>query len=213
MKPLEKCLLYTFVDAGYVRDEAIRDVARALCEGGSDLIQLRAKGLDRKKVRDLAERISTVLQGFDVGLVINDYPEIAAAVGAPLCHLGQEDFFDSGHCRIDQLVPSGLKVGLSSHAPGQAERAVAAGASYVAIGPVYATPTKPGRPAVTIEYVRWAAKHLTIPWFAIGGIHLDNLDEVLAAGARRVCVVSAILNAPNIAKACQAFKQRLLSAS
>jgi thiamine-phosphate pyrophosphorylase len=213
MKPLDKCLLYTFVDTGYVRDEAVTDVARALCEGGSDLIQLRAKGLDREKVRDLAERISTVLEGFDVGLVINDYPEIAAAVGAPLCHLGQEDFFDSGHGRVDQVAPGGLKVGLSSHAPEQAERAVAAGAAYVAIGPVYATPTKPGRPAVTVEYVRWAAKHLTVPWFAIGGIHLENLDEVLAAGARRVCVVSAILNASNIAKACQAFKQRLLSAS
>jgi thiamine-phosphate pyrophosphorylase len=213
MKPLDKCLLYTFVDTAYVRDEAVTDVARALCEGGSDLIQLRAKGLDREKVRDLAEEISTVLEDFDVGLVINDYPEIAAAVHAPLCHLGQEDFFDSGHSRIEQVAPAGLKVGLSSHAPGQAERAVAAGAAYVAIGPVYATPTKPGRPAVTVEYVRWAAKHLTVPWFAIGGIHLENLHEVLAAGARRVCVVSAILNASNIAKACQAFKQRLLSAS
>ena len=83
---------------------------------------------------------------------------------------------------------------------------------YLAIGPVFATPTKPGRPAVTLDYVRWAAKHVNMPWFAIGGITAQNLDDVLAAGATRICVVSAILNAPDIVKACRAFKDRLLSA-
>jgi thiamine-phosphate pyrophosphorylase len=102
-----------------------------------------------------------------------------------------------------------LRIGLSSHAPKQAERAVAAGAAYVAVGPVYATPTKPGRPAATLEYVRWAAAHLQVPWFAIGGITLENLDAVLAAGARRICVVSAILNAPEVAPACRLFRERL----
>jgi thiamine-phosphate pyrophosphorylase len=98
---------------------------------------------------------------------------------------------------------------LSSHAPEQAERAVAAGAAYVAIGPVYATGTKPSARPVTLEYVRWATAHVSIPWFAIGGINLQNLDDVLAAGARRICVVSAILNAPDLVQACQAFKARL----
>ena len=99
------------------------------------------------------------------------------------------------------------------HAPDQALLALAAGPDYLAIGPVYATPTKPGRPGVTLDYVRWAAAHVTIPWFAIGGITLQNLDEVLAAGAERICVVSAILRAPDIAKACQQFRERLGSAS
>jgi thiamine-phosphate pyrophosphorylase len=98
---------------------------------------------------------------------------------------------------------------LSSHAPEQAQRAVAAGADYIAIGPVYATGTKPAARPVTLEYVRWAADNVKIPWFAIGGINLRNLDEVLAAGARRICVVSAILNAEDVAKACTGFRRRL----
>ena len=79
----------------------------------------------------------------------------------------------------------------------------------MAIGPVYATGTKPTARPVTLEYVRWAAEHVKIPWFAIGGISLTNLDEVLAAGARQICVVSAILNRDDVSAACREFKQRL----
>ena len=103
----------------------------------------------------------------------------------------------------------GFQLGLSSHAPDQAQRAIAAGADYVAIGPVFATGTKPGRMPVTLDYVRWAAANVSIPWFAIGGITLQNLDQVLAAGAKRICVVSAILNAADIPAACREFKRRL----
>jgi thiamine-phosphate pyrophosphorylase len=80
----------------------------------------------------------------------------------------------------------------------------------VAIGPVFATGTKPAAKPVTLEYVRWAAANVTLPWFAIGGINLTTVDEVVAAGARRICVVSAILNAPDVAKACREFHRRLL---
>ena len=79
----------------------------------------------------------------------------------------------------------------------------------MAIGPVYATGTKPTARPVTLDYVRWAATHIALPWFAIGGINQSTLDEVLAAGARRICVVSAILEAPDIAAACAAFRRRL----
>jgi thiamine-phosphate pyrophosphorylase len=78
---------------------------------------------------------------------------------------------------------------------------------------VYATGTKPGVKPVTLQYVRWAAAHVKIPWFAIGGIDLSNLDSVLAAGAQRVCAVSAILNAPDIAEACRQFRKRLQNQS
>jgi thiamine-phosphate pyrophosphorylase len=88
-------------------------------------------------------------------------------------------------------------------------RALAAKPAYIAIGPVYATGTKPGAKPVTLEYVRWAAENVKIPWFAIGGISLDNVDDVLRAGARRICVVSAILSAPDIRRACQAFARKL----
>jgi thiamine-phosphate pyrophosphorylase len=203
MKPLEQCRLYSFVDTAYLHGRDAVEVARALCEGGSDIIQLRAKEQRVDEIRRLAELIAPITRPAGVGLVINDYPEIAAAVGADLCHLGQEDYFEA------KTQPGKVPFGLSSHAPEQAVRALAANPAYIAIGPVYATGTKPGAKPVTLEYVRWAAKNVTIPWFAIGGITLENVDEVLRAGARRICVVSAILNAPDIRRACRAFAQRL----
>lgn len=211
MKPLAACRLYTFVDTAYLDGRDPVDLARQLCEGGADLVQLRAKGWRPEEIRVLAERILPVTRAAGVGLVINDHPEVALAIGAELCHLGQEDFFDHGYRHVTELRPAGssLLVGLSTHAPEQAERAVAAGADYVAVGPVHATGTKPGARPVTLAYVRWAAAHLRLPWFAIGGIQLSNVEEVLAAGARRICVVSAILRAPDVRAACRAFRDRL----
>ena len=104
-------------------------------------------------------------------------------------------------------------LGLSTHAPAQALRALAARPAYIAIGPVYPTATKPGVAPVTLDYVRWAAANLQIPWFAIGGINLRNIGEVLQAGATRICAVSAILNAPDPAEACRQFSEHLSSAS
>ncbi len=211
MKSLLDCQLYTFVDTAYLHGRPVEWVAQQLCDGGSDIIQLRAKNSLPEEVRQMAEAILPVTRRAGVGLVINDYLAIADEIGAEFCHLGQEDFFDAGHTHASQLKikNSKCKIGLSTHAPAQAERAVAAGPAYIAIGPIYATGTKPTAKPVTLEYVRWAAKNVSIPWFAIGGINLTNLDEVLAAGARRICVVSAILNAPDVAKTCGEFKARL----
>jgi len=215
MKALEDCHLYTFIDMSYLNSRKPEVIARQLCEGGSDLIQLRAKNSSLDEVCRMAEGILPIAEEFGVGLVINDHWQIALQTGAPLCHLGQEDFFGAGRTDRGQLLPRevSLKLGLSTHAPPEAERAIKAGADYVAIGPVYATGTKPGAKPVTLDYVRWAASHVRIPWFAIGGIHLGNVDQVLEAGARRICAVSAILNAPDIVRACQQLKDRLSSAA
>lgn len=212
MKALRDCRLYAFVDAGYLDGRAPAELARQLGEGGADIIQWRAKGWAEDDVARVAETLLPVCQAYGVPLVLNDHPEIALRLGAPLAHLGQEDFFEAGHHHVREVVGEGNRVGLglSSHAPEQARRAVAAGAAYVAVGPVYATPTKPGRPGVTLDYVRWAATHLVdTPWFAIGGITSENLDDVLAAGATRICIVSAILRAPDVAQACRDFRRRL----
>ena len=211
MKPLADCKLYTFVDTAYLHGRAPELVARQLCDGGSDLIQLRAKNSSPDEIRAMAEKILPITRAANVGLVINDHLDIAREIGAEFCHLGQEDFFDAGHTHISQIRDHRTKtlIGLSTHAPAQAQRALEAGADYIAIGPVYATGTKPGAKPVTLEYVRWAAEHATVPWFAIGGVHLENLGDVLAAGAKRVCVVSAILNAPDVTKACAEFRKRL----
>jgi len=225
MKPLLECRLYAFVDTAYLRGRAPGDVAERLCDGGADLIQLRAKQSPLEEVRRLAEAILPVTRRAGIGLVINDHLSIAQEVGAEFCHLGQEDFFGSSYTHVSQLCPAidsapsrpgrqpartpQLRIGLSSAAPEQAARAVAAGADYLGVGPVYPTGTKPAARPVTLEYVRWAAANLQVPWFAIGGINLDNLDDVLAAGAQRICVVSAILNEDDLAGTCRRFKGRL----
>jgi thiamine-phosphate pyrophosphorylase len=211
VKPLADCKLYTFVDTAYLYGRAPELVAQQLCDGDSDLIQLRAKNSSSDEIRVMAERILSVTRRANVGLVINDHLDIARELGAEFCHLGQEDFFDTGFKNVSELRTqnSELKIGLSTHAPEQAQRALDAGADYVAVGPVFATGTKPGTKAVTLDYVRWAAEHVSVPWFAIGGINPGNLGDVLAAGAKRVCVVSAILNAPDVTKACMEFRQRL----
>jgi len=211
MKPLTDCFLYTFVDTAYLCGREPAEIARALCDGGSDLIQLRAKTSTQEEILRMAEAILPITRAASVGLVINDHPEIARGVGAEFCHLGQEDFFERRIAAPGFPGGAAPRLGLSSHAPAEAERAIAAGAAYVAIGPVYATGTKPAASPVTLEYVRWAAANVTIPWFAIGGINLENLDDVLSAGAKRICVVSAILNSANVAHACQEFKKRLPS--
>jgi thiamine-phosphate pyrophosphorylase len=214
VKPLADCQLYTFVDTAYLHDRAPELVAQQLCDGGSDLIQLRAKNSPPDDIRRMAEKILPITKRANVGLVINDHLDIAREIGADICHLGQEDFFDAGYKNVSELrTPnSELRIGLSTHAPEQAQRALDAGADYIAIGPIYATGTKPTAKPVTLDYIRWAAVPrggMTVPWFAIGGVNLQTLDDVLAAGARRICVVSAILNAPDVAKACAEFRRRL----
>lgn len=211
MKPLSDCRLYAFVDTAYLHGRAPELIAQQLCDGGADLIQLRAKNSSAEEIRRLAETIARITRAANVGLVINDHLDVARAVGAEFCHLGQEDFFDAGHthCRKLRTPNSQLQIGLSTHAPEQAQRAVAAGADYVAIGPVFATGTKPTAKPVTLEYVHWAANNVKVPWFAIGGINLQNIADVLAAGAKRICVVSAILNATDVTKACADFKKKL----
>ena len=214
VKPLADCKLYGFIDTAYLRGRRPLVVAQQLCDGGADLIQLRAKTLPLDEIRRMAEAILPITRRAKVGLVINDHLALAQEVSAEFCHLGQEDFFEAGHVHVCQLpTPSRqagiLRVGLSTHTPAQASRALAAGPDYIAIGPVFATPTKPDAKPVTLEYVRWAAKHVPIPWFAIGGINLNHLDAVLAAGAKRICVVSAILNAGDVTQACREFRKRL----
>ncbi len=229
MRPLHECWLCAFVDTAYLRGRAPEAIAQQLCEGGADLIQLRAKQLPPDEVRRMAEAILPITQRAGVGLVVNDHPSLAAEVGTEFCHLGQDDFFGAGYTQVSQLAATltrgraradrfqapapQVRIGLSSAAPEQATRAVAAGAEYLGVGPVYPTGTKPTAKPVTLEYVRWAAANIRIPWFAIGGITLDNLDDVLTAGAQRICVVSAILCADDLAAVCRKFRDRLPSTS
>jgi thiamine-phosphate pyrophosphorylase len=213
IKPIGECQLYTFVDTAYMRGRSPEALTRQLCDGGADVVQLRAKDCTAEETRRLAAAILPITRAAGVTLVINDFHGVARELGAEAAHLGQEDFFEAGHKHVAELRGwhTEMQVGLSSHSREQARRAIEAGADYLGVGPVYATGTKPGAIPVTLEFVKWVATNVQIPWFAIGGINLTTLDEVLAAGARRVCVVSAILNAPDAAEACHQFKERLTS--
>lgn len=225
MKPLADCHLYTFVDTGYLDGRDAGVLAKSLCRGGADIVQLRAKGLAEEAIRPIATTIAEIAADMGVWFVLNDHWELAVELGFPAVHLGQEDVLEKGWVSCasrnggveEVLVPTTAApptegrpaLGLSSHAPDQARLAEALGADYIAVGPVYPTDTKPGRPAVTLDYVRWAGAELTRPWFAIGGIHLGNVDAVLEAGATRVCVVSAILTQSDVTAACREFRARL----
>lgn len=176
---------------------------KAALDGGVDIVQLRCKELESAAYVQLAERTLVLACDAGVPCIVNDRPDVALAARAHGVHLGQED---GAVAVARRVLPAGAIVGRSSHAVEHAERAVADGADYFAVGPVWATPTKPGRPAAGLSYVRAVAQRaLALPWFAIGGITLENVGAVRAAGATRIAVVRAILDARDPAVAARGF--------
>lgn len=173
-----------------------------------DIVQLRQKGLEAGQELRLLEVFRAACDEHGALLAVNDRADVAYAAGADLLHLGQDDL-PAGTAR--QLIGAGPVIGLSSHAPGQALAASTDPAvDYFCAGPVWATPTKPGRPATGLELVRYAAGlGGSRPWFAIGGISAQNLGEVLDAGARRVVVVRAITGADRPGAAAASLARRL----
>ena len=181
--------------------EFLARVAAAL-EGGVDVLQLRCKEHDGLPYLRLAERVAVLARDAGVPFIVNDRPDVALAVGAAGVHLGQQDLPVEWARRV---LPHGI-IGRSSHEPAHVECALAECASYFAVGPVWETPTKPGRAAVGLEYVRdVAARAISIPWYAIGGITLDNAEAVVDAGASRVALVRAVLDARDPAEAARCF--------
>ena len=163
---------------------------RAALDGGVDIVQLREKDGDLRTIERSAQTFRRICDTYGVPFMINDDPELAVSVRADGVHIGQDDVPVEEARRI--VGKDGL-IGLSTHSVEQI--AAASGVDHISVGPVWETPTKAGRPAVGLELVEHAATHTTIPFFAIGGIDPDNVGEVLAAGARRICVVRAIRDA------------------
>jgi len=180
----------------------------AVLSAGVDIVQLREKGLEAGEELALLEVFAAACRRHGRLLAVNDRADVALAAGADVLHLGQDDLPVSVARRI--LGPGPL-IGRSSHGPAQADAAAAEpGVDYFCAGPLWATPTKPGRPGTGLSLLA----HVTQagperPWFAIGGIGLDRLDDVLAAGATRVVVVRAITDADDPAAATRAFAARL----
>lgn len=155
--------------------------------GGVDLVQIREKLLPDGRLLDVLVEAREITRRLGVPLVVNDRPDLALLAGADAVHVGQGDLPVAAAARL------GLPVGVSTHGP--AELAAAANAAYAGVGPVFATPTKEGRAPAGLEYVRHAAVYARRPWFAIGGIDRTTVEDVVAAGARRIAVVRAIVDA------------------
>jgi thiamine-phosphate pyrophosphorylase len=148
------------------------------------------------------EEARGVTQRLGVPLVVNDRPDLAVLCGADFVHVGQDDL------PVDAARRFGIGVGLSTHARREID---AADADYIGVGPVFATPTKEGRPAVGLELVRYAAERARSPWFAIGGIDVSNADDVIAAGARRIAVLRAIGDAADPEQTARELREKLPS--
>ena len=172
----------------------------AAVRGGVDFVQIREKGLPDGRLLRVLEEAREVTRRLGLPLAVNDRPDLAVLVGADYVHVGQDDLPPAAVRRF------GISVGVSTHAPGELARA---DADYLGVGPVYQTPTKEGRPAVGLEYVRHAAAHARVPWFAIGGIDKTNVADVVAAGAHRIAVVRAIGAADDPERAARALRQAL----
>jgi thiamine-phosphate pyrophosphorylase len=163
-----------------------------ILEAGADLVQLRDKDADDGRLTEAAATAQLACLEHGALLIVNDRPDLAAAVGADGVHVGQDDIDPAEARRI--VGPEAL-IGSSTHSPAQMAAAEASAADYLGVGPVNATPTKPGRPAVGLELVRDAARLAAKPFFAIGGIEPSGIPAVLDAGATRVAVVRAVTQA------------------
>jgi thiamine-phosphate pyrophosphorylase len=189
----------------------LADFLDAVLSGGVDVVQLREKGAEARRELELCELVAEAAARHGVLWSVNDRADVALAAGPDVLHLGQDDLPVPVARRI---LGSAVVVGRSTHDAKQVEAAaVEPGVDYFCVGPTWPTPTKPGRPAPGLPLLRHAAGlGTTRPWFAIGGIDEQNLDQVIDAGARRVVVVRALTEAADPSAAAARIKQRLLAA-
>ncbi|MDR3404402.1 MAG: thiamine phosphate synthase [Chthoniobacter sp.] len=214
MKSLSDALLYGILDLGYTPAADLERVASEMLAGGVDVLQLRAKGQDETEIESLCARLIPLTESAGVPLIINDYPQLVPSMGAQGAHVGQDDFsVADARWRAGRALAGEVAlpiIGKSTHSFEQAVAAEQDGADYIGFGPLFATPTKPGRPAIGLEDIARVHAAVRIPIFCIGGIKLENLDTILAAGARRVVIVSGLLQAPDIAAYARQAKERLI---
>jgi thiamine-phosphate pyrophosphorylase len=195
---LDKALLYL------VCDERSDEFLEAALDGGVDIVQLRIKDAPDEQVLEAAQRYRRLCTAAGALLIVNDRPDLALAADADGVHVGQDDVAVAA---ARAVVGADRLVGLSTHSPEQITGA--AGVDYIGVGPVHATPTKPGRPPVGLELVGYAAANCALPFFAIGGIDTTNVSAVRDAGARRVAIVRALTQAQDPESTARALRATL----
>jgi thiamine-phosphate pyrophosphorylase len=189
-----------------VCDEQPDEFLHAVLGAGVDLIQLRMKDAADDTIVATGRRFAGIAADHGALFILNDRPDLVEVTGADGVHVGQDDTPVS---QARATVGPDRLVGLSTHSPEQVDGAAGVPVDYVGVGPVHATPTKPGRPAVGLALVRYAAEHATVPFFAIGGITVGNVDAVREAGAERIAVVRALTEASDPAQAARRLRESI----
>lgn len=210
VKSLDEARLYAILDLGYVAAGEAERVAGALLEGGADVLQLRGKNETVQDLVALAAKLHRLTSAAGVPLIINDHPEIARDLPVEGLHLGQDDL---PIAQAREVVRRECWIGKSTHSVTQATAAIEEGADYIGFGPLFATPTKPDYRPIGLAEIRRAQNLVQRPVFCIGGIKVSNLPEILRAGAKRVVIVSGLLQDPDVAAATRKAKSLLLAAS
>jgi thiamine-phosphate pyrophosphorylase len=189
-----------------VDDGDLPDLLRAAVAGGVEVVQLREKHLGDEELVAVADAARALCERLGALFIVNDRPWAALEAGADGVHVGQDDL---PVAEVRELVGPDLLIGLSTHARAEIDAEAAAQADYIGVGPVHETPTKPGRPAVGLELIRYAHAHAPVPFFAIGGLEAANLEQALDAGATRACVLRAISDAEEPQNAARELRDML----
>jgi len=200
--------LYAIIDLGYVSRENAPGILEKLIAGGIDMVQLRGKNQSIDQLSVLAEKLLRLTMPGKIPLIANDHAEIAQRLDVQGIHVGQDD-------ESIETVRAQLKrpivVGKSTHSVEQATAAEREGADYIGFGPIFSTPTKPEYTPIGLSQIREVHERVSIPIFCIGGIKLENLEDVLAAGAKRVVIVSGLLQANDVVGYTSTCKKLLAS--
>lgn len=197
---------YGILDFGYIAPGEAGDFAARMIEGGVEILQIRAKGMSERVVTAAAAAVRAVIGKEAVPLILNDHPHLVGETGADGVHVGQDDLSVAA-ARAASDRP--ILVGKSTHSLAQAEAAVAERPDYIGFGPLFATPTKPAYAPIGMADIAEVHHRVALPIFCIGGIKRENLAQVVAAGARRVVIVSGILQAPDVVAYCRAVTRNL----
>lgn len=188
--------IYAITDSRLSRGRSLEEVASALLRAGIKLIQYREKKASPRQMLEECRLLRNLAWDYGASFVVNDHIDLALLCRADGVHIGQDDL---PLREARKLVRPGMFIGLSTHSPEQAEKAVADGADYIGVGPIFPTQTKEDVVApVGFKYLDWAAQNLKLPFVAIGGIKASNINEVRKHGARCCALVSELVGAEDI---------------
>jgi thiamine-phosphate pyrophosphorylase len=208
---LERARFYAILDTGYVAPDHLYAVATQIVRGGVDLLQFRAKGMGREEIVRMGQGLREIIPAIDAPtpgplFILNDHPGLVEEIGADGVHVGQDDL--SVETAREQAGPEVL-IGKSTHSLAQAIAAEKENPDYIGVGPLFATPTKPDYAPVGLDLIGQVAAKVRVPQFCIGGVNERTLPAVLAAGARRVVIVSDLLKSGDIPRYCRRIRAML----